>query len=92
MTKNIILFIFINLSNTHFVSLQIDQEQLEKILGLIDSGKKEGAKLAIGGSRVGDRGYFVEPTVFTDVQDNMRIAREEVRSRCRRWSSSSYWT
>lgn len=45
---------------------------------LIDSGKKEGAKLLTGGGRYGDKGYFVQPTVFTDVQDNMRIAKEEV--------------
>ncbi|XP_060063664.1 aldehyde dehydrogenase, mitochondrial-like [Ylistrum balloti] len=57
---------------------QVDQEQMEKILSLISSGKQEGAKLATGGNRVGDKGYFIEPTVFTDVQDNMRIAKEEI--------------
>jgi len=45
---------------------------------LIDSGKKEGAKLCIGGERVGDKGYFIQPTVFADVKDGMRIAKEEV--------------
>ncbi|XP_069137763.1 aldehyde dehydrogenase, mitochondrial-like [Argopecten irradians] len=57
---------------------QVDQEQMQKILELVESGKQEGAKLATGGKRVGDKGYFIEPTVFTDVQDNMRIAREEI--------------
>jgi len=57
---------------------QIDQDQTEKILSMIDSGKKEGAKLCTGGSRIGDRGFFVQPTVFSDVNDNMRIAREEI--------------
>ncbi|GAV08728.1 hypothetical protein RvY_18382 [Ramazzottius varieornatus] len=57
---------------------QVDEEQFTKILGLIDSGKREGAKLVAGGSRVGDRGYFVAPTVFADVKDDMRIAREEI--------------
>ena len=52
---------------------------MEKILGLIESGKKEGAQLHTGGSRKGDKGYFVEPTVFSDVSDDMRIAKEEVR-------------
>lgn len=47
-------------------------------MDLIKSGKKEGAKLCTGGERVGDKGYFIQPTVFADVQDNMRIAREEV--------------
>lgn len=56
----------------------MDSDQLSKILELINSGKKEGAKLTVGGDRVGDKGYFVAPTVFADVQDNMRIAREEV--------------
>jgi aldehyde dehydrogenase (NAD+) len=57
---------------------QIDEEQFTKILGLIDSGKKEGAKLLIGGARHGDRGYFIQPTIFADVKDNMRIAQEEI--------------
>ena len=51
---------------------------MEKILDLIESGKKEGAKLQCGGKRIGDKGYFIQPTVFSDVKDNMRIAREEV--------------
>lgn len=58
---------------------QVDQEQLTKILSLIESGKKQGAKLVAGGKRYeGLPGYFVEPTVFADVQDNMTIAKEEV--------------
>jgi len=57
---------------------QIDNEQFNKILELIESGKKEGAKLLCGGNRLGDKGYFVQPTVFADVTDNMRIAREEI--------------
>lgn len=58
---------------------QVDQEQLTKILSLIESGKKEGAKLVAGGNRyAGLPGYFVEPTVFADVTDDMTIAREEV--------------
>jgi len=46
-------------------------------MDLIDSGKKEGAKLCVGGERIGDRGYFIQPTVFADVSDGMRIAKEE---------------
>jgi len=49
-----------------------------KILGLIDSGKADGAKLVAGGGKAADRGYFIQPTVFADVGDNMRIAREEI--------------
>lgn len=58
----------------------MDEEQLTKILHLIDSGKKQGAKLVAGGSRHGDNGYFVQPTVFADVKDNMTIAKEEARN------------
>jgi len=57
---------------------QVDEEQFNKILELIDSGKKEGAKLECGGARHGDKGYFIQPTVFSDVKDDMRIAKEEV--------------
>ena len=47
-------------------------------MGLIETGKKEGAKLECGGNRVGDKGFFIEPTVFSDVKDDMRIATEEI--------------
>lgn len=59
---------------------QIDSEQLNKILKLVESGKREGAKLLTGGERhteAGD-GYYLKPTVFADVEDHMRIAREEI--------------
>lgn len=56
----------------------MDEDQFKKILALIDAGKKEGAKLLTGGARYGDRGYFIQPTVFADVKDDMKIAREEV--------------
>lgn len=51
---------------------------MDKILDLIDSGKKAGAKLLVGGKRQGDKGFFVQPTVFADVKDDHKIAREEV--------------
>ena len=57
---------------------QVDQEQLNKVMGYIESGREEGAALACGGRRIGTRGYFVEPTVFADVRDEMKIAREEI--------------
>ena len=41
-------------------------------------GKEEGARLITGGARKGDKGYFVEPTIFADVEDDMTIAREEI--------------
>ncbi|XP_075147682.1 aldehyde dehydrogenase X, mitochondrial [Haematobia irritans] len=57
---------------------QIDDEMLTKVMGFIESGKKEGAKLQCGGKRIGDVGFFIEPTVFSDVTDNMKIAQEEI--------------
>ncbi|XP_031345333.1 retinal dehydrogenase 1-like [Photinus pyralis] len=57
---------------------QVNQEMLDKVLRLIESGKKEGAHLQTGGCRKGNEGYFVEPTVFSDVKDDMTIAREEI--------------
>ncbi len=60
----------------------ISKVQYERILGFIDSAKKEGARLLTGGGRPSDpalaKGFFIEPTVFADVQSNMRIAREEI--------------
>ena len=60
----------------------ISKTQHERILGFIDSAKQEGARLLTGGGRPSDpalaKGYFIEPTVFADVQPTMRIAREEI--------------
>lgn len=47
-------------------------------MGYIESGIKEGARVITGGKRVGDKGFFIAPTIFADVQDNMKIAKEEI--------------
>ena len=57
---------------------QVSEEQFEKIMSYIESGKADGAKLMCGGKRIGEEGYFVEPTVFADVTDDMKICREEI--------------
>ena len=57
---------------------QVDKAQFDKILGYIEAGKREGATLAVGGKRHGTKGFFIEPTVFTNVADSMAIAREEI--------------
>jgi len=57
---------------------QIDATQMGKILQLIETGNAQGARMTTGGKRVGEKGYFVEPTVFADVTDNMTIAKEEI--------------
>ena len=59
----------------------VSQRQLERVLGYMNLGPTEGANLAFGGHRLGGDlagGYFVEPTVFSNVSNQMRIAREEI--------------
>jgi aldehyde dehydrogenase (NAD+) len=59
----------------------VSQEQMQTVLGYIDAGKKEGAKLVAGGNRVsvdGGKGFFLEPTIFGGVNNNMKIAQEEI--------------
>ncbi|MBC8637926.1 betaine-aldehyde dehydrogenase [Caballeronia sp. EK] len=67
--------------NTNFGPL-VSAAQLQKVLGFIESGKREGARLVAGGARMTDgpfaRGQYVEPTVFADCRDDMRIVREEI--------------
>jgi aldehyde dehydrogenase (NAD+) len=57
---------------------QVSQEQMDKILGYVDLGQKQGAKLVTGGQRIGDKGYFIEPTIFDNVKDDMAIAKDEI--------------
>lgn len=58
----------------------IEQGHLEKVLGYIHKGREEGATLRLGGGQVlaGSGGYFVEPTIFDDVDNRMAIARDEI--------------
>jgi len=56
----------------------VNDEQFDRVMSYIDIGKGEGARLVAGGDRIGDRGYFVQPTIFADVSNEMRIAREEI--------------
>jgi aldehyde dehydrogenase (NAD+) len=57
---------------------QVDNDQFHKVMSYVESGKRDGAKMLCGGERVGERGYFVAPTIFADVKDNMKIAQEEI--------------
>ncbi|MCI0355728.1 MAG: aldehyde dehydrogenase family protein, partial [Acidobacteria bacterium] len=59
----------------------VSEQQMNTVLGYIDAGKSEGAKLVAGGNRVsvdGGRGYFLEPTIFDGVDNGMKIAQEEI--------------
>jgi acyl-CoA reductase-like NAD-dependent aldehyde dehydrogenase len=56
----------------------VSAAQLERVQRYVQIGRDEGAELALGGERHGDRGYFHQPTVFTSVRNDMRIAQEEI--------------
>ncbi|KAL2209865.1 aldehyde dehydrogenase [Sarocladium strictum] len=64
-----------------FQGPQVSKAQYDRVLSYVEKGKAEGATLSLGGKPAdvaGGKGYFIEPTVFTDVQDNMAIYREEI--------------
>ncbi|KAJ5083339.1 Aldehyde dehydrogenase [Penicillium angulare] len=61
-----------------FQGPQVSQLQFDRIMEYINHGKNEGATIAYGGERHGDKGYFIQPTLFTDVTSDMKIAREEI--------------
>ncbi|MFQ6672284.1 MAG: aldehyde dehydrogenase family protein, partial [Candidatus Tectimicrobiota bacterium] len=56
----------------------VSQEQLERVTGYIDAGLSDGACVVTGGQRLGERGYFVAPTVITEARPEMSIVREEI--------------
>nr|XP_009403415.1 PREDICTED: aldehyde dehydrogenase family 2 member C4 [Musa acuminata subsp. malaccensis] len=57
---------------------QVDKKQFEKVLKYIDHGKREGATVLTGGKPCGEKGFYIEPTIFTDVKDDMLIAKDEI--------------
>ena len=57
---------------------QVDKDQFDKVMSYIESGTGEGAQMLCGGHQVGDRGFFIQPTVFADVKNEMKIAQEEI--------------
>ncbi len=57
---------------------QVDRAQFDKILSYIEKGKSGGARVVTGGERHGDKGFFIQPTIFADVRDDMAIARDEI--------------
>lgn len=57
---------------------QVSEAQYKKVLNYIDIGQREGGKMVTGGKAHGDKGYYVQPTVFTDVNEDMRIVKEEI--------------
>ncbi len=57
---------------------QVDRAQFDKILSYIAKGKEQGARVVTGGERHGEKGFFIKPTIFADVRDDMAIARDEI--------------
>jgi acyl-CoA reductase-like NAD-dependent aldehyde dehydrogenase len=62
----------------------VDLDQFNKVLSYIDAGQREGATLAAGGGRVGDKGYYIQPTVFTDVKVGTHVGALRLRFVLRR--------
>lgn len=56
----------------------VSQEQLDRVLSYIEKGKNEGANILVGGERVGVEGFYLQPTIFDNVNNNMTIAQEEI--------------
>src|SRR5437899_8116615 len=56
----------------------VSQEQLNRVCGYLESGFSEGAKAVVGGHKASDRGYFVEPTVLVNTQEDMKVVQEEI--------------
>ncbi len=56
----------------------VSKEQLDRVCGYLESGFSEGAKAVVGGSKSGDKGYFVKPTVLVNTNENMKVVQEEI--------------
>jgi len=56
----------------------VSEEQMNRVCGYLDSGKQEGAKAVAGGARLGNKGYFVKPTVLINTNENMKVVQEEI--------------
>jgi aldehyde dehydrogenase (NAD+) len=61
-----------------FQGPQVSKLQYDRIMGYIKAGKEEGATVEIGGERHGDKGYFIQPTIFSNVRNDMKIMQEEI--------------
>ena len=61
-----------------FQGAQTSQMQIDKILSYVEIGLSEGARVVTGGERIGNKGYFVKPTIFADVAEDMQIVKDEI--------------
>ena len=67
------MYIWISSEDT-FQGPQINKDQFDKIMNYRDIGQMEGATLYYGGKRHGDKGYYIQPTIFTDCTNDMRVS------------------
>ncbi|KAF2463348.1 aldehyde dehydrogenase, allergen Cla h 10 [Lindgomyces ingoldianus] len=63
---------------TTFQGPQVSQVQFDRIMSYIEAGKQAGATIETGGKRKGDKGFFIEPTIFSNVTEDMKIVQEEI--------------
>src|SRR5436189_6391075 len=56
----------------------VSVEQMDRVCSYLESGFSQGAKAIAGGHKTGDKGYFVEPTVLVDTNDQMKVVQEEI--------------
>ncbi|ORX99030.1 aldehyde dehydrogenase, allergen Cla h 10 [Clohesyomyces aquaticus] len=61
-----------------FQGPQVSQLQFDRIMSYIEEGKKAGATIETGGKRIGNKGFFIEPTIFSNVTEDMKIVQEEI--------------
>lgn len=61
-----------------FQGPQVSKIQFDRVMEYIEHGKAEGAKVEVGGERLGDKGYFIKPTIFSNVTPDMKIMKEEI--------------
>lgn len=61
-----------------FQGPQVSQVQFDRIMGYIEDGKAAGAKVVTGGNRLGSKGFYIQPTIFSDVTGDMSIVQEEI--------------
>ncbi len=66
------------MSNDTIMGPLVSRNQMNTVMNYIDIGKKEGAHVVYGGNRIGEKGFYVAPTIFTDVKHEMRISQEEI--------------
>ncbi|KAH8552388.1 aldehyde dehydrogenase domain-containing protein [Umbelopsis sp. PMI_123] len=66
------------LDDTTIQGPQVSKTQYDRVMAYIESGKQEGATIALGGERWGNEGYYIQPTIFTGVKENMKIMQEEI--------------